>query len=120
MRALYGNDVAAMRADVYGADFTDDETRHAIKAVHEGGYTLDPHGAVAYLGLTKFQTENPGFSGVFLETADPAKFAEIVEPVIGSKVPMPPQLAEYEHRTKQAVPMSKEFADFKRFLLATA
>jgi threonine synthase len=85
---LYGSDLEAMRRDVTGCRFSDDEVRVAIKRVYEEhGYLLDPHSAIAYLGLA-------GRPGVFLSTAHPAKFAEIVEPIIGRPVEKPPALAE--------------------------
>ena len=85
---LYGGDLEAMRRDVTGCRFGDDEVRVAIKRVYEEhGYLLDPHSAIAYLGLA----DRPG---VFLSTAHPAKFAEIVEPIIGRPVEKPPALAE--------------------------
>ena len=85
---LYGGDLEAMRRDVTGCRFSDDEVRVAIKRVYEEhGYLLDPHSAIAYLGLA-------GRPGVFLSTAHPAKFAEIVEPIIGRPVEKPPALAE--------------------------
>ena len=85
---LYGSDRAAMRRDVSGCRFSDDDVRVTIKRVYEThGYLLDPHSAIAYLGLA-------GRPGVFLSTAHPAKFAEIVEPIIGRSVEKPPALAE--------------------------
>ena len=85
---LSGGDLEAMRRDVTGCRFGDDEVRVAIKRVYEEhGYLLDPHSAIAYLGLA-------GGPGVFLSTAHPAKFAEIVEPIIGRPVEKPPALAE--------------------------
>ena len=88
MRWLYGSDLEAMRRDVTGCRFSDDEVRATIKRVYEEhGYLLDPHSAIAYLGLG-------GRPGVFLSTAHPAKFAEIVEPIIGRPVEKPPALAE--------------------------
>ena len=85
---LYGSDLGAMRGDVSGCRFTDDQVRTTIKRVYEErGYLLDPHSAIAYLGLG-------GGPGVFLSTAHPAKFAEIVEPIIGRPVETPSALAE--------------------------
>ena len=85
---LYGGDLDAMRRDVTGCRFSDDEVRATIRRVYEAhGYLLDPHSAIAYMGLA-------GRPGVFLSTAHPAKFAEIVEPIIGRPVEKPPALAE--------------------------
>ena len=91
---LYGSDLDAMRRDVTGCRFTDDDVRATIKRVYqERGYLLDPHSAIAYMGLMG-QAGPAGQVGVFLSTAHPAKFAEIVEPIIGRPVEKPPALAE--------------------------
>jgi threonine synthase len=104
MSWLYGGDRDAMRHDMIGVSFTDDRVRETIRRVFETrGYLLDPHSAIAYLGLKGVLDPegsglNPGsgFSrnGVFLATAHPAKFAEIVEPIIGRKVEKPEPLAQ--------------------------
>jgi len=100
MRWLYQDDVTAMRRDVIGLRYTDDEVRATIKQVHgERGYLLDPHSAIAYMGL-KETARGPRDVGIFLATAHPAKFAEIVEPVIGRPVEMPTPLAEAVSRPR--------------------
>jgi threonine synthase len=92
---LYSNDVAAMRQDITGYRYTDDEVRDTIKRVYESrGYLLDPHSAIAYMGLKVGNVDDPRDVGIFLATAHPAKFSEIVEPVIGRSVDMPGPLAE--------------------------
>jgi threonine synthase len=91
---LYGSDLDAMRRDVIGCRFTDEDVRATIRRVYEArGYLLDPHSAIAYMGLVGRDGRN-GRGGVFLSTAHPAKFAEIVEPIIGAAVEKPPALAE--------------------------
>jgi threonine synthase len=97
---LYNSDLDAMRRDVVGCRFTDDDVRATIKRVYgERGYLLDPHSAIAYMGLVGRDGQDrreglDGKTGVFLSTAHPAKFAEIVEPIIGRPVEKPPALAE--------------------------
>jgi threonine synthase len=100
---LYAGDRAAMSRDVTGSRHTDDEVRQTIKRVYETrGYVLDPHSAIAYLGLTSYmgrvaRTEpipRAERIGVFLATAHPAKFGEIVEPIIGTPIVTPAPLAE--------------------------
>ena len=96
---LYGSDLDAIRRDVAGSRHDDDEVRATIRKVYERrGYLLDPHSAIAYLGLVgregqegRERQEGPG---VFLATAHPAKFAEVVEPVIGRAIPKPKPLVE--------------------------
>jgi threonine synthase len=91
---LYNGDLEAMRRDVTGCRFSDDDVRATIKRVYEErGYLLDPHSAIAYMGLVG-QTGQAGQVGIFLATAHPAKFAEIVEPIIGRPVEKPPALAQ--------------------------
>jgi threonine synthase len=94
---LYGSDLDAMRRDVGGCRFSDDDVRATIKRVYEErGYLLDPHSVIAYMGLMgrDGQGGQTGQVGIFLSTAHPAKFAEIVEPIIGRPVEKPPALAE--------------------------
>jgi len=82
-----------MRADVEGVRYADDQVRETIKRTFERcGYLLDPHSAIGYLGITgRRETEQVG---IFLATAHPAKFAEIVEPIVGRSIPKPKPLAE--------------------------
>lgn len=118
MLELYENDVKKMRDDIYGASFSDEETREAISsAFKQYNYIMDPHGAVAYLGLCKFMKSSPGSLGVFLETAHPAKFFYEVEKTIGELVPMPDRLKAYIDRQKQAFLLRNSFPELKNFLL---
>jgi threonine synthase len=103
MSWLYDHDLDAMRRDIVGARHVDDEVRDAIRRTFETrGYLLDPHSAIAYLGIKGQvgrvgqvgQEGQGGRVGVFLATAHPAKFAEIVEPIIGRAIPKPAGLAE--------------------------
>jgi len=81
MTWLYGGDVDAMRRDIVGSRHDDDEVHATIRRVYEErGYLLDPHSAIAYLGL---KAHARGAPGIFLATAHPAKFIEIVAPIIG-------------------------------------
>jgi threonine synthase len=108
---LYGSDLDAMRADVTGCRFTDDDVRATINRVFEQrGYLLDPHSAIAYMGIRGRQGQGregqdgqDGKIGVFLSTAHPAKFAEIVEPIIGRPVEKPPALADALNRPQHII-----------------
>ena len=84
---MYNGDLEAMRRDIAGSRHDDDEVRATIRRVYkERGYLLDPHSAIGYLGLT-------GREGIFLATAHPAKFAEVVAPIIGGTIDKPAPLA---------------------------
>lgn len=67
------------------------------------GYILDPHGAVAYLGLTDYQKEHPDTIGVFLETAHPAKFKDTVESILGISLALPESLQVFAHKEKKSI-----------------
>jgi threonine synthase len=102
MRWLYNDDLEAMRRDIAGDRHTDQETRDTIRQVYERtGYLLDPHSAIAYLGLR----QRADRSGIFLATAHPAKFAEVVEPIIGRRVNTPPPLADALARPRHILRM---------------
>ncbi len=115
MMSLYLNDVEAVRRDITGYAFTDAETKATIRTVAGAtGYILDPHGAVGYLGLKKYLGESGvDVNGIFLETAHPAKFGQVVEDALGREIPLPKTLADFDKGVKQSVPVSKEYADFK-------
>jgi len=106
MSWMYGGDVDAMRRDVAGSRHDDDEVRETIRRVyHERGYLLDPHSAIGYLGLKEQEVREGqvGRVGVFLATAHPAKFAEIVEPIVGRTIDKPAPLAAALARPRQIV-----------------
>jgi len=118
---IYGGNIEAMKKDMMSYTFTDDETRQAIKKVYDKySYIMDPHGAVGYLGLEKYKGEmgvNAKIEGVFLETAHPVKFGEVVEPVIDKKLEIPKELEEPMKKEKVATLLPIDFQSFKNYLL---
>lgn len=113
---LYGGSHEAISGEISGETYTDEQIRETVqKAYEETGYLLDPHGACGYRALA--EGLNPGETGVFLETAHPAKFLQTVEAIIGTKVDIPEKLQAFMRGTKQSVPMPKDFASFKAYLM---
>lgn len=109
---LYKGDVEAIRRDIVGAVFTDEETLHAIRNVYtRTNYLLDPHGAVAYLGLKKNLNDHENIPGVFLETAHPAKFKNIVEACLGCEISCPKSLKECLKKDKQAILIKNSYEE---------
>ena len=120
MRALYDDDIDRMRQDVKGAAFDDARVVEEIGRVYrDRGYLLDPHGAIAWLGLQQALEADPRATGVFLATAHPAKFREVVEPAIGQPVELPAALAAALARPRHSVPMPARYPELVNLVLQT-
>ncbi|MDE5782711.1 MAG: threonine synthase [Prevotella sp.] len=101
---------------ISGATYTDEQIREAMRQCYEEtGYILDPHGACGYRALE--EQLRPGEIGIFGETAHPAKFKEKVDDILGIDVEIPERLQAFMKGKKQSVPITKDFADFKSYLL---
>lgn len=117
VKELFNNDVYKLKTIFSAYSFTDKETKKAMQDIHEkSAYIADPHGAVGYLGLRKYQEENPETLGVFLETAHPVKFLDVVESTLKVSVAIPPQIAAVMHKEKHRIPIS-DYQGLKKFLL---
>ena len=113
---LYGKSHERITSLISGATYTDDQIRQTMRACYEDTkYILDPHGACGYQALT--DGLQPGETGVFCETAHPAKFKEKVDEILSIDVEIPERLANFMKGQKQSVPMTKDFADFKQYLM---
>ena len=113
---LYGKSHERITSLISGATYSDEQIRQTMKACYdETGYILDPHGACGYQALEDGLKE--GEIGVFCETAHPAKFKEKVDEILSIDVEIPDRLAAFMKGTKQSIPMTKDFADFKQYLL---
>ena len=113
---LYGKSHKQICEDISGATYTDQQIAQTIKQVYKDtGYLCDPHGACGYKALAEGLKE--GESGVFLETAHPAKFKQTVDAIIGEDISIPEKLAAFMKGKKQSIGMTKEFEDFKAYLL---
>lgn len=114
--SLYNNDYDAICKDISGGTFDDRQIAEAVKRVYgETGYLLDPHGACGYLALEERLGE--GETGVFLETAHPAKFKETIEDILQQEIQIPEKLQEFMRGEKQSVTLGGSFKEFKEYLL---
>ena len=114
---LFGGDHAAMSRDLAGSRHDDAEVRETIRLVYEErGYLLDPHSAIGYLGLKRRADRKPSDLQVFLATAHPAKFAEIVGPIIDRPIPKPAALAEALARPQHPLRLEKSLSALKALL----
>ena len=113
---LYGKSHEKITSLISGATYTDEHIRQTMRECYEAsGYVLDPHGACGYQALK--EGLQSGEVGVFCETAHPAKFKEKVDEILGIDVEIPERLANFMKGTKQSVAMTKDFADFKAYLM---
>ena len=115
---LFDNDWEKIISMVSGYWFDDDQIREHIDIVYQdSGYILDPHGAVASLGLDKYLNDNPHSSGIFVETAHPAKFCDIIEPVIHRSPEMPDTLMRFLSGKKESHLMKADYRFLEEFLI---
>ena len=106
----------SMERVMNASTYTDDQIRQTMRACYEDTkYILDPHGACGYQALADGLHSDE--VGVFCETAHPAKFKEKVDEILGIDVEIPERLANFMKGQKQSVPMTKDFADFKQYLM---
>jgi threonine synthase len=118
VQSLYGNDIEALRRDVVGCAFDDRQIVAAIGDVYlRHDYLLDPHSAIAWLALQEALKHEPDAQGVFVATAHPGKFREVVEPAIGRTVPLPRPLQEALGRPRHSVSMDVNYAALREFIL---
>jgi threonine synthase len=118
VQALYGGDLDAIRRDIIGCAYTDAQVVAEIGRVYrEHEYLLDPHSAIAWLALQEALAAQPDAQGVFVATAHPGKFREVVEPAIGRSVPLPRPLQEALGRPRHSVSMDVDYPTLREFLL---
>jgi threonine synthase len=118
MMELFDHQFGKVNQVVSSYSISDDETRKAILDVkREYGYLMDPHGAVAWAAVRKYLSGHENDKAIFLETAHPIKFYDVVEPLINEKIPLPDSVKEIMDRKKVSTKISTYYTEFKDFLL---
>ena len=113
---LYGNSHERITSLISGATYSDERISETMQECYKSsGYILDPHGACGYQALKELL--KPDETGVFCETAHPAKFKEKVDEILNTNIEIPERLAAFMRGTKLSIPMSKDFETFKKFLM---
>lgn len=120
MLDLFQGDFEMLANEITGYSFTDQQTQTAMRDVFKKSkYVMDPHGAVAYLGLKKYLKDNNLKAyGIFAETAHPAKFKDVVEETLDTTIAIPPALEKFLRHNKQTTKMSGAYDELKDFLQA--
>ena len=117
IEAIYKNDFQYLKRHLSSYSFTDTQTINALKELYnEYNYVADPHGAVGYLGAKEYLKERPDSHVVFLETAHPTKFLDVVEATIQENVELPEQILKVMDKKKQSIKIST-YEELKSFLL---
>ncbi len=113
---LYGKSHKRISSLISGATYNDEQIKETMRQCYkQTGYILDPHGACGYQALK--DGLKPGEVGVFCETAHPAKFKEKVDDILGIDIEIPARLKAFMEGEKQSVEMTKNFEDFKQYLM---
>ncbi|MEP6951480.1 MAG: threonine synthase [Ginsengibacter sp.] len=116
---LFDQEFQSLKNVMSSFSFSDYETMDILKEVYfKTKYLLDPHGAVGYGALEKYLQQHPGTAGIFLETAHPVKFYDVVEPIILQKVPMPDVVNNLLRFEKQSIKMKAKYKELKDYLLS--
>ena len=117
MQSLYGGNIDALRRDIVGFAYDDARVIEEIGRVYRTHrYLLDPHSAIAWLALQEQLAHDPKAHGVFLSTAHPAKFREVVEPAIGEHIDLPRVLADVITRPRHSITMAADYTGLEAFL----
>lgn len=115
---LFHQQFPQLKEKFSSVSITDEETKQTMKRVYdELHYTLDPHGAVGYLALERYLQQHSTDKGIFLETAHPVKFYDVVEPVLNQTIPLPDTVKEIIDLPKKSTLMNVSFQELKDFLL---
>ncbi|WP_300598482.1 threonine synthase [Niabella sp.] len=115
---LFHQEFPKLKEQLSAVSISDADTIATIARVyHATGYTLDPHGAVAYKALEDYQQAHPDGKGFILETAHPVKFPDAVKQATGTDVEIPESLQELMLQPKQAIAMPPDYEAFKAYLI---
>jgi threonine synthase len=116
---IFNQQFGVLQQKMSSVSIDDDVTRQTLLQVYQQyNYLLDPHGAVGYQALQQYLQQHPGHTGIVLETAHPVKFYDVVEPIIGTTVPIPSAIAACLQQEKKASLMPVSHQQLKDYLLA--
>ncbi|SDQ91710.1 threonine synthase [Flagellimonas zhangzhouensis] len=117
IRHLHQDNLERLREHLSSYSFSDEATRAIMKEVYaKTGYVMDPHGAVGYLGLKEYQKSNPDTFGIFLETAHPVKFLDVVEDTLDVSPEIPAQILKVMDKEKKSHQIAT-YEELKQYLL---
>lgn len=116
---IFNREFQSLKNVMSSYSISDAETKDTLAKVYaKNRYLPDPHGAVAYSALDQYLYDHPGLQGIFLETAHPVKFYDVVEPIINEKVPIPDAVKELLHKEKKSIKIEVDYKTLKEYLLS--
>jgi threonine synthase len=116
---IFDKQLPSLKAILTSESISDKETLATILDLYTHHHYLpDPHGAVGYLALQRYLAARPGAKGIFLETAHPVKFYDVVEPLIGTTIPLPANVKTLLNRQKHSTHIAPDYAQLKEYLLS--
>ena len=113
---IHNNSLETLRKNLTGYSYSDEETTVALgHLVNELNYVAEPHGAIGYLALKDYLKTQTNTIGIFLETAHPVKFLDVLYPGVAENLAIPPQIEAVIHLEKVANQIST-YDELKAFL----
>ncbi len=116
---LYQYDIDKIRKDLLSWSFSDNSLKKEIKKIKiKNDYILDPHTAVGVLGIQKYtSSQKETHNNIVLATAHPAKFYDIIEPIIEEKIILPIELENSMKKQKNSIIIPAKYSSLKEFLI---
>jgi len=116
---LHDNNLAKLQTNLSGFSYSDEETTAAMgHLAKKHNYIAEPHGAIGYLALKNYLKSNKDVQGIFLETAHPVKFLDVLYPGIAENIDIPKQIKAVIDLEKVATKISN-YNELKAFLKNT-
>ena len=116
---IYSHNHNLITKDIESQAYSDFLTSKTIKKLYEKTqYLLCPHSAIGYLGISDALIgEDEDCSGIFLSTAHPAKFHNVINEFLHVEIPFPSGLKSALNKKKESVEMESDYTALKEFLL---
>ncbi|MFY7670983.1 threonine synthase [Tenacibaculum sp. MEBiC06402] len=115
IQQLFNNSFNSLKSGFSSYSFDDSSTKEVMKKIYqETNYIADPHGAVGFLGLEKHKLQSNEY-GVFLETAHPIKFIDVVESTLNLKLTIPEEIKSLIKKEKRSIKIDS-YKELKSFL----
>jgi threonine synthase len=117
---MFKDDADKLTELIIGFSYNDEETLAAVEKIYASyHYVACPHTAIAWQALKDWQQDQPTgrASGVFLSTAHPCKFPDVLPGHVAKAIEIPGEVQQLEGKTKRAASLGTDFEGFKRYLL---